>query len=84
MSELFDMDGLAGRLCAYPGITGFRAEAATLLTELFHRDKIARGDLQVIVGLRERTASPSGGCAVLQRFLVEKRDVLFPPLFAGT
>ena len=61
MSELFDIDGLAGRLRAYAGITGFRTEAATLLTEIFHRGEIARGDVQIITGLREcaRRASAS-------------------------
>ena len=98
MSELFDIDGLAGRLRAYAGITGFRTEAATLLTEVFHRGEIARGDVQVITGLRERTArtlltdllkdgilaSNSEKGTVFLRFPVEKRDLLFPRLFAGT
>lgn len=98
MSELFDIDGLAGRLRAYAGITGFRTEAATLLTERFHRGEIARGYVQVITGLRERTArtlladllkdgilaSNSEKGAVFLRFPVEKRDLLFPRLFAGT
>ena len=98
MSELFDIDGLAGRLRAYAGITGFRTEAATLLTEIFHRGEIARGDVQVITSLRERTArtlladllkdgilaSNSEKGVVFLRFPVEKRDLLFPRLFAGT
>ncbi len=98
MSELFDIDDLAARLGAYPGITGFRTEAATLLTEIFHRGEIARGDVQVITGLRERTArtlladllkdgilaSNSVKGAVFLRFPVDKRDLLFPRLFTGT
>ena len=98
MSELFDIDGLAGRLRGYAGIAGFRTEAAILLTEIFHRGDIARGDVQVITGLRERTArtllaellkdgilaSSSDKGAVFLRFPVEKRDLLFPRLFAGT
>ena len=47
MSELFDIDGLPGRLRAYAGITGFRTGAATLLTEVFHRDEIACSDVQL-------------------------------------
>ncbi len=98
MRELFDIDGLAGRLRAYAGITGLRTEAATLLTEIFHRGEIARGDVQGITGLRERTArtlladllkdgilaSNSEKGAVFLRFPVAKRDLLFPRLFAGT
>jgi len=56
MSQLFDNDGLTGRLRAYPGASGIRPEAATLLIEIFRRGEIARGDTPVITGLGERTA----------------------------
>ena len=65
---------------------------------IFHRGAIARGDAQVIAGLGERTArtllaellrdgivcSTSEKGAVFLGFPVEKRDVLFPRLFAET
>lgn len=98
MSGLFDMDSLSERLRAYAAISGFRAEAATLLTEIFHRGEIARRDVQIITGLRERTArtllgdllkdgilsAKSEKGVVFLHFPVEKRDLLFPRLFAGT
>ena len=97
MSQLFDIDGLTERLRAYPGISGLRPAAATLLVEIFHRGEIARGEATVITGLRERTArtllgdllkdgiirSVSEKSAVYLSFPVEKRDILFPRLLAG-
>lgn len=94
MSDLFDIDGIAARLCAEAGITGFLTEAATLLSEVFHRSEIARGDAQAITG-RERAArtvlaallkddilaSNSEKGAVFLRLPVEKRDLLFPQFF---
>jgi Fic family protein len=97
MSDLFDIDGLTGRLRGYASVAGWRAEAGTLLTEVFHRGEIARGDVQVITGLGERTArtlladllkdgilaSSSEKGAVFLHFPVEGRDLLFPRLFVG-
>jgi Fic family protein len=97
MSQLFDIDGLTRRLRAYPGISGLRPAAATLLVEIFHRGEIARGEATVITGLGERTArtllgellkdgiisAVSEKSAVYLSFPVEKRDILFPRLFAG-
>ncbi len=97
MSELFDIEGLAERLRGYASVMGWRKEAGTLLTEVFHRGEIARGDVQVITGLGERTArtlladllkdgilaSGSDKGAVFLHFPVDKRDLLFPRLFAG-
>ena len=98
MSQLFDIDGLAGRLRTYARIAGFRPEDAPLLIEVFRRGAIARGDSQAITGLGERSArtllaellrdeiacSTSEKGAVFPGFPVEKRDVLFPGLFAET
>ncbi len=97
MSQLFDIDGLTERLRAYPGNLGLRPEAATLLVEIFYRGEIARGEATVITGLGERTArtllsdllkdgnisSVSEKSAVYLSFPMEKRDMLFPRLFAG-
>ena len=97
VSQLFDIDGLAARLRTYVIVVGFRTKAAMLLTEIFHRGGIARGDVQAITGLRERTArslladllkdgilaANSEKGAVFLRFPVERRDLLFPRLFAG-
>ena len=97
MNHLFDIDGLTDRLRAYPGASGLRTEAATLLVEIFHRGEIARGEATVITGLGERTAHTLLGdlledgiisslrekSAVYLSFPVEKRDILFPRLFAG-
>ncbi len=97
MSQLLDIDGLTERLRAYARSSGLRPEAATLLVEIFHRGEIARGDTPAITGLGERTArtllrellkdgiisSASEKSAVYLRFPVERRDILFPRLFAG-
>ena len=96
MNELFDLDGLAARLRTYGSLAGWRPEAAVLLTEILHRGEISRGDATSITGLGERTArtllgqllkdgvlgSATEKGAVYLRFPVEKRDVLFPRLFA--
>ena len=85
------------RLRAYPGISGLRPAAATLLAEIFHRGERARGEATVITGWGERTArtllgellkdgiisAVSEKSAVYLSFPVEKRDILFPRLFAG-
>ena len=63
MSELLDIDGVGGRSFADAGITDFRTEDATMQTKAFHRGEITHGDIQVVTGLRERTASLSGGCS---------------------
>lgn len=97
MSQLFDIDRLTERLRAYPGNSGLRPEAATLLVEIFRRGEIARGEATVITGLGERTArtllgdllkvgiisSVSEKSPVYLSFPIEKRDILFPRLFAG-
>lgn len=96
MHELFELEGLAERLQTYARLSGWRPEAATLLSETLHRGEIARGDTAVITGLGERTArtllsnllkdgilkSASEKGAVFLGFPVDKRDILFPRLFA--
>ncbi len=95
MTEMFALDGLALRLKAYAAQQGWRVEAATLLIEVMHRGEIARGDVEPITGLKERTArallgqliqarmlgSESEKGAVSLRFPVDALDVLFPRLF---
>lgn len=75
-----------------------RAEAATVLTEVLHRGEIARGDVQAITGLKERTArvllgqllqarllgSDSEKGPVSLRLPVNALDVLFPRLFLAS
>jgi len=43
-------------LKAYASLNNWRPEAAVLLVEILHRGEIARGDAEVITGLRERTS----------------------------
>jgi Fic family protein len=95
MESLFDLDTLAERLKRYGILKNFRPEAGRLLTEILHRGEIARGDASAITGLGERTArdllgsllrdgilgSESEKGAVVLRFPVDARDVLFPRLF---
>lgn len=95
MAALFDIDGLVERLRRFASLMGLRAEASRLLVEVLHRGEIARGEVTVITGLRERTArtlladllklgildSVSEKGAVFLHFPVEYRDVLFPRLF---
>lgn len=95
MGEMFALDGLAQRLKTYAEMQGWRVEAATLLIEVMHRGEIARGDVEPITGLKERTArallrqliqgrvlgSDSEKGPVSLRFPVAALDVLFPRLF---
>ena len=95
MESLFDLDTMTERLKRYATLKNFRPEAGRLLTEVFHRGEIARGDASAITGLGERTArdllggllrdgilgSESEKGAVALRFPVDARDVLFPRLF---
>jgi Fic family protein len=95
MSGLFQLDTLSERLKAYAALNAWRSEAATLLVEVLHRGEIARGTVDAITALKERTArdllaslladgiigsdSPKG--AISLRFPVKALDVLFPQLF---
>lgn len=95
MTGMFALDSLAARLKTYAGQQGWRPEAATLLIEIMHRGEIARGDVEPITGLRERTGrallsqllqarmlgSDTEKGAVSLRFPVDALDVLFPRLF---
>jgi Fic family protein len=95
MERLFDLDTLAERFKRYAMLKNFRPEAGRLLTEILHRGEIARGDASAITGLGERTArdllgsllrdgilgSESEKGAVVLRFPVDARDLLFPRLF---
>ena len=95
MSELFDLDHLGKRLDRLAGLKEWRPEATKLLIEVLHRGEIARGDVEAITGLRERTGrdllkllledgilgSPSEKGPVALKFTVDARDVLFPRLF---
>lgn len=95
MSEMFALDTLAARITAYATQQGWRAEASKLLIEVMHRGEIARGDVDAITGLGERTArallsqliqermlgSDSEKGPVSLRFPVKALDVLFPRLF---
>jgi len=96
MTDLFQLETLVKRLKQYARIQGWRAEADTLLIEILHRGEIARGDAEVITGLKERTSrdllsqlltegvlgSDSQKGPVSLRFPVKALDVLFPQLFA--
>lgn len=95
MSEVFALDTLAARIAAYASQQGWRPEASRLLIEVMHRGEIARGDVDAITGLGERTArallsqliqervlgSDSEKGPVSLRFPVKALDVLFPRLF---
>jgi Fic family protein len=95
MAEMFALDGLSARLKTYASQQGWRPDAATLLIEILHRGAIARGDVEAITGLGERTSrallsqliqermlgSDSEKGAVSLRFPVKALDVLFPRLF---
>jgi Fic family protein len=95
MTGLFQLETLAQRLKQYARIQGWRAEADKLLVEILHRGEIARGDAEVITGLKERTSrdllsqllaegilgSDSQKGPVSLRFPVKALDVLFPQLF---
>lgn len=98
MAELFDLENLGERLKRYAKLRNWRPEAARLLQEILHRGEIARGDVEAITGLKERTArdmlklllqdgilsSPSEKGPVALRFTVDARDVLFPRLFGDS
>lgn len=98
MRQMFDLDGLTGRLKAYTERNGWRSEAAVLLTETLRRGEIPRGDAQPITGLKERTSrdllaklvaegmlgSETTKGPVSLRFPVKALDVLFPQLFFET
>lgn len=95
MTEMFALDTLAVRLKTFAGQQGWRPEAATLLIEVLHRGEIARGDVEPITGLKERTSrallgqllqarmlgSDTEKGAVSLRFPADALDVLFPRLF---
>ncbi|MFZ4604159.1 MAG: Fic family protein [Caulobacterales bacterium] len=96
MGDLFALDTLAARLKALAVQQGWRSEAGTLLVEVLHRGEIARGDVESITGLKERTArtllsqmlqarvlgASSEKGPVSLRFPVDALDVLFPRLYA--
>jgi len=95
MSEMFALDTLAARITTYAAQQGWRAEASKLLIEIMHRGEIARGDVDAITGLGERTArallsqliqermlgSDSEKGPVSLRFPIKALDVVFPRLF---
>lgn len=95
MAGLFQLETLAQRLKQYARIQNWRAEADKLLVEILHRGEIARGDAEVITGLKERTSrdllsqllaegvlgSDSLKGPVSLRFPVKALDVLFPQLY---
>lgn len=98
MRQMFDLDGLTGRLKTYTERNGWRSEAAVLLTETLRRGEIPRGDAQPITGLKERTSrdllamlvaegmlgSETTKGPVSLRFPAKALDVLFPQLFFET
>lgn len=95
MASLFSLDRLSTRLAGYAGARGWREEAVTLLTETMHRGEIARGSIESITGLGERTArallsdlvadgilgsdTPKGPVSL--RFPVKTLTLLFPQLY---
>lgn len=95
MRELFELDALTERLRVYAAAREWRPEAGGLLTEVFLRGEIARGEAAPITGLRERTArsllttlvddgiiaSDSPKAAVSLRFPSHAVETLFPRLF---
>lgn len=98
MTGLFQLETLAERLNKYAHINGWRVEAGKLIVEILHRGEIARGDVEAITGLKERTSrdllgqiladgilgSDSQKGPVSLRFPVKALDVLFPQLYPQT
>ncbi|MGI9450922.1 MAG: Fic family protein [Geminicoccaceae bacterium] len=96
MSELFDLDALAGRLRRYvERHDSLRSESAGILEEALLRGEMARGDAQRVTGLKERAArmalggliedgllgSESPKGPISLRFPAHVVDILFPRLF---
>ena len=96
MSDLFDLDNLAGRLRAYVARRDhFKPEAATLLEQTLVRGAIERGEAPRITGLPVRTAqrilndlvaagflgSGTPKGAVSLRFPADSLEELFPRLY---
>ncbi len=95
MAGLFELPTLAERLKRYARMNDWRSEADKLIVEIFHRGEIARGDVEAITGLKERTSrdllgqllengilgsgSPKG--PVHLQFPIRAQDILFPQLF---
>lgn len=99
MSNLMDLDALAGRLRRYVETDGqLKSESSRLLEEALIRGQFERGESARITGLPERTARrvlndviASGLLAsdtpkgpVYLRFPVGTLDILFPRLFPET
>jgi Fic family protein len=96
MSELFDLDNLAGRLRTFVARQNrFKPEAAALLEQTLVRGEIERGEASRITGLPVRTAqrllndlvgegllaSATPKGAVSLRFPANSLDALFPRLY---
>jgi Fic family protein len=96
MTELFDFDGLRGRLQRYVRQSlGLREECATLVDVLYQRGELGRGDAAVVMGLKSRTASvaikqlldcglvssPSEKGRLRLLYGCRSMDVLFPRVF---
>jgi len=96
LSGLFDLDALTDRLSAYVvRDLGLKESAAKLTHELLRRGEMARGEVDTVTGLPERTArqmlsrlidaglvgsdTPKGPISL--RFNTASADALFPRLF---
>jgi len=98
MSGLFELDALAGRLCAYVARRNLKPEAARLLEEALIRGEFERGEISRITSLPGRTArrvlsdlttagllaSTTPKSAVSLRFPADALEILFPRLFPET
>lgn len=96
MTELFDFEGLRGRLQRYvrQGL-GLREECAELVDVLYQRGELSRGDAAVVMRLKSRTASvairqlidsglvvsPSEKGRLRLHYSASSADALFPRLF---